>query len=396
MTFARRLTVLSALYLAQGLPYGFQSFALPIFLRRSGASLTAIGLLSALSLPWLFKPLWAPLVDRYGLTRRTWIVPLTALFAATCFAAACIDPTTSTGMTILIVLIFTMNLLAATQDIAVDGLAVDLLERKELGPGNVAQVVGYKCGMVIGGQLFVFASVYLRWHVLFVGMGGLVLIALASTLLVEERPRIGVWAVTSFRDLLATLWTALALPGCRALILFIVTYKLGENIADTIWKPWLVDTGYGDAFIGGAFGLTGAILSTAGSFVGGFLSAHETPERALWLAAGGRVLPLLGQAIITVWGGSPGWILLNVGVEHFCGGALTTVVFALMMMRVDKRIGATHYTILAAIEVLGKLPAGPLAGIFGEHFGYTMTFVIATALTAVQLVTIPALRRSRT
>ena len=131
------------------------------------------------------------------------------------------------------------------------------------------------------------------------------------------------------------------------------------------------------------FGLTGAALSTLGSFAGG------QPEGAL----GGRILPLLGQAAITAWGGGPGWILVNVGVEHLCGGALTTIVFALMMARVDKRIGATHYTVLASLEVFGKFPAGPLAGIIGQNFGYTNTFLVATALTAVQLVTIPALRK---
>src|SRR5262249_8749220 len=88
MSFARRVAILSALYLAQGLPFGFQSFALQIFLRRQGVSLAALGFVSALSLPWLAKPLWAPLVDRFGATRRAWIVPLMLILAALCAAAA--------------------------------------------------------------------------------------------------------------------------------------------------------------------------------------------------------------------------------------------------------------------------------------------------------------------
>src|SRR5215468_5200742 len=392
MTFARRLAILSALYLAQGLPFGFQSFALPIFLRRQGVSLTAIGFLGALSLPWLLKPVWAPLVDRFGRTRRAWIVPLMAILAATCAAAALPDPTARMGLALLLGLVFAMNLVAATQDIAVDGLAVDLLGQKELGGGNTAQVVGYKFGILIGGQLFVFLGVVFRWPVLFVGMAGLVLIALAATTFVEEKPRHTHGEATRIADVVRELGRAFVLPGSGALIAFIATYKIGESMAETIWKPWIVDAGFPDDFIGGAFGLTGIVTSIAGSLAGGVLATRYRPERAVWVPAAGRILPLLGQAMIAAGGASAGSVLVVVGLEHLFGGALTTVVFALMMSRVDKQIGATHYTALAAIEVLGKYPGGFVAGPIAQHAGYSAEFVIAAALTAVQLVTVPALR----
>lgn len=396
MTFARRLAVLSALYLAQGLPFGFQSFALPIFLRRQGVSLTAIGFLGALSLPWLLKPIWAPLVDRFGRTRRAWIVPLMAILAATCAAAALPDPSTRMGLAMLLGLVFAMNLVAATQDIAVDGLAVDLLGQKELGGGNTAQVVGYKLGILVGGQLFVFLGVVFRWPVLFLGMAGLVLVALAATLFVEEKPRHAHGEVTRIADVVKELGRAFVVPGSGALVAFIATYKIGESMADTIWKPWIVDAGFSDDFIGGAFGLTGIVTSIAGSLAGGWLATRYRPERAVWVPAAGRILPLLGQAVISSTGASggasAGTVLVVVGLEHLFGGALTTVVFALMMSRVDKQIGATHYTALAAIEVLGKYPGGFVAGPLAQNAGYPAAFVIAAALTAAQLVTVPALR----
>src|SRR5688500_16245933 len=149
-----KLVLLSLLYFAEGLPFGFQSIALPVYLRESGRSLVAIGLLSALSLPWMLKPLWAPLVDGYGATRRAWILPLLAGVAVSCATAGLVDPHTSAGLAALLVLVLSMNLFAATLDIAVDGLAVDLLDRRELGGGNAAQVVGYKIGMLTGGGLF--------------------------------------------------------------------------------------------------------------------------------------------------------------------------------------------------------------------------------------------------
>ena len=155
----RRLAILSALYLVEGLPFGFQAVALPVYLRSHGVSLEAIGLVGALSLPWILKPLWAPLIDRYGSARfgrrKSWIVPLQLALAMTCLLASQVPPERPSW---LLSLVFLMNLFAATQDIAVDGWAVDLLSDEELGPGNAAQVVGYKVGMLTGGGLLVWPS----------------------------------------------------------------------------------------------------------------------------------------------------------------------------------------------------------------------------------------------
>ncbi|HIA04044.1 MAG TPA: MFS transporter, partial [Myxococcales bacterium] len=121
--------LLSLLYFTQGLPFGFQAKALPLFLREQGTSLQAIGLTSLLALPWMLKALWAPLVDRYWSPRmgrrRSWILPAQGLLCLLCVAAAwaCQNP----DISVLLGIVFLMNLCAATQDIAVDGLAVDLL-----------------------------------------------------------------------------------------------------------------------------------------------------------------------------------------------------------------------------------------------------------------------------
>src|SRR5689334_5689906 len=92
----RKIALLFALYFAEGLPFGFQSTALPAYLREAGVSLVGIGFVGALSLPWLLKPLWAPLVDRYGSIRfgrrKTWILPMQAGLAITCALAAQATP----------------------------------------------------------------------------------------------------------------------------------------------------------------------------------------------------------------------------------------------------------------------------------------------------------------
>ena len=81
--------------------------------------------------------------------------------------------------------------------------------------------------------------------------------------------------------------------------------------------------------------------------------------------------------------------------EHFFGGVLTTSMFAFMMSRVDRRIGATHYTLLASVEVMGKGPSGPLAGLLYSKLGwsYAEVFLLGTVLSVVFVGLLLPLRR---
>ena len=398
---ARKLGVLWTLYFVQGLPFGFQATALPVYLRGAGLSLTGIGLASALSLPWLLKFLFAPLVDRYGSVRlgrrRTWILPMQVLLLGCCVAAALVPP--QRGLTPILLLVFGMNLFAATMDIAVDGLAVDVLDAKELGQGNVAQVVGYKVGMLTGGGLLVWASGRIGWSGLFLAMAALVACCLFTTLGWREEslptaaePRAPV-VHTRLRDILALLPRGVSTSGGLWLLLFIGTYKLGETMADIMFKPFLVDAGYGPEQIGLWVGTWGMLASIAGSVAGGLLAGRLPLLRAVGIAAALRALPVAGEWWLSLVRVSPARVVTVTCVEHFFAGALTTAMFAYMMSRVDRRIGATHYTLLASVEVWGKLPAATVSGLVADHTSYTFLFALATLLSVAFLALLVPLAR---
>lgn len=396
---ARKLAILWTLYFVQGLPFGFQATALPVYLRAAGLSLAGVGLASALSLPWSLKILFAPLVDRYGGhrfgRRRAWILPLQLGLLGCCAVAALVPP--ERGLTPILVLVFGMNLFAATMDVAVDGLAVDVLERDELGQGNVAQVVGYKVGMLTGGGLLVWASGRIGWEGLFLVMTALIAICFVVTLLWRERamplaadrpPAVH----TRLADVLALLKRGVAAGG-GWLLLFIGTYKLGETMADVMFKPFLVDHGFAREQIGLWVGTWGMLLSILGSVAGGLLAGRMPLLRAVGIAASLRVIAVGAEWWLSLVEVTPARVLAVTCIEHFFAGVLTTAMFAYMMSRVDRRIGATHYTLLATVEVWGKLPAAALSGVVADAIGYAALFGISTALSAAFLWLLVPLRR---
>ncbi|WP_257458255.1 MFS transporter [Archangium lipolyticum] len=399
-TSYRKLGLLSALYFVQGLPFGFQTTALAVYLRTQGVSLMVISSIGLLSLPWMGKALWAPLVDRYGSERlgrrKSWILPMQAGMAAACAAAAFVP--VPGALTLLLGLVFLMNLFAATQDIAVDGFAVDLLEPYELGWGNTAQVVGYKAGMLTGGGLLVWMSELIGWRGLFLAMSLLSLLVLAVAAVAREPRRSAEGPADerlSWHDVKERLLSALRLPGTGWMLLFIGTYKLGETMVDVLFKPFLVDVGFTPAQIGQWVGTWGLVASLLGSFAGGWLATRMPLLGALALAALLRVFPLGGEWWLALHGPTaPGVIAVTVA-EHFFGGVLTTALFAFMMSRVDRRIGATHYTLLASVEVVGKAPGGPLAGLLATRAGwsYSDVFLLGTVLSVAFLALLLPLRQ---
>ena len=390
----RKLFLLSLFYFVQGMPYGFQLVALPVYMRSQGMSLAGIGLASALSLPWVLKVVWGPAVDRYGSRRfgrrRSWILPLQACLALSCLAAAAVQPTDS--IVLMVALVLVMNASAATMDVAVDGLAVDLLREHELGYGNIAQVVGYKVGILTGGGLLVWASAWIGWQGLFLAMAGLVLVVLAIAMAMPERPpgEEGGAAhaepeITSFKEVFLKLRAAMALPGNMWLLIFIGSYKIGESIADTMFKPFLYDAGFNAQQIGLWIGTWGTLFSLGGSFFGGVIASRRGILPALSLFAVLRAAAVGGEWWLSLVDISVAKVVVVTSAEQFFGGALTTALFAFMMSRVDRRIGATHYTLLATVEVFGKLLSASLSGLLVDATSYPTTFALATVLAVAFL-----------
>lgn len=405
----RKLGLLSLLYLAQGLPFGFQAKALPVYLRETGVSLTTIGFATALAAPWGFKALWAPWVERYWLPslgrRKTWILP-TQLAMVVCCLLAALLPQAAESLMPLLVLVFLMNFFAATMDIAVDGLAVDILSLDELGLGNSAQVVGYKFGMLFGGGVLVWASASLGWPGLFASMAAMIVgVAVAVWFWDEPPPPRPVdptpltGATTedgrlTLGQIFRKLWAALRVPGGAWLLLFVAVYKAGESVVDVMWFPYLVDSGFTREQISLWAGVYGMGFSLGGSLLGGVLSTVLPLWRALLVACVLRLGPMLLQWMLAsgLVAATPTTIPLAIWSEAVTGGALTVAMFALMMARVDRSIGAMHYTLLACVEVHGKGLCGMASGVLAQQLGYGALFGWGVVLSALCLPLLLPLR----
>jgi MFS transporter, PAT family, beta-lactamase induction signal transducer AmpG len=348
-------------------------------------SLQSISFAGVLAAPWMAKALWAPWVDRFGNAafgrRKSWIVPM-QLGLVMCALIASRSEQTE----LLLALVFFMNLFAATQDIAVDGLAVSWIRPGDLGIANAFQVVGYKLGMLTGGGLLLWASARIGYRGMFEVMAVLIAIVMIVAIFTRENrssaePDAQPTDPLTLRDIWHLLKEALRSRATLPLIAVVLTYKAGETLADGMWKPMLFDRGFASADIGMWNGTYGMIASFIGSLLGGlWIRAHPIPA-ALFGTAALRAIGVGAEWWVSVAQVGAAGIIVVTCIEHLLSGAITTVLFALMMRHTRREIGGTHYTLLASLEVLGKGMLGFFSGAIAQRLGYATLFAIATALS---------------
>ncbi|MEU4650767.1 MFS transporter [Nocardia fluminea] len=376
---AGTLALLSALYFAQGLPFGFFTQALPVVLRESGFSLVAISASGVLFLPWALKFLWAPYVDRYG-TRRIWLLVLQLLAAAVAMVLACLD--LSSSLRWLFVGIVVVNLLSATQDVATDGLAVRLLGPRERGLGNGIQVGAYRVGMIVGGGALLWLFALAGWRALFSAMAALIVLTTVPVWLMRE-PRTDRLPPAEPVRLLGAWWTRLRRPGILAIIALIGAFKFGDSMAAALTGPFLSDAGLDLSEIALIKGVLSSAGALAGAAMGGWLAYRYGRRHALLIGGVTQTASIALYLVASL--GLGGFELLVAAslAEHVFGGAATVAVFALMMDASEPDYAGSDYTLLACAIVVVQGAAGMAAGVIGDLAGYPTLFATGLVLSGL-------------
>ncbi|HLD66405.1 MAG TPA: MFS transporter [Pseudomonas sp.] len=411
------LVLLASLYCAQGLPSGLLAHSLPVLLRQHGVDLAYIGLLKLLALPWLLKVFWAPWVDRLASRRlghhRGWILPLQAGITALIAGLALLAPERLFGsqLPLLLGALLLVNLAAATQDVATDGLTVRLLPERWRGLGNSLQVGGYKVGMLVSGSGLLLAIDHFGWNL---SLGLVALLLLLMTLpiaLFRERERLPFQAglaepTAGPRLLLRHYRGLLAQPGMLFWLVVLMSFKLGDALGSPMIKPMLVDQGWSSTELG-QLTLIGSLVGIGGALLGGLLYARLGAQRALLLFGALQALGIAAMALLVGAGGHLGLVYGVALFEQLADGMSTVALFAVMMGQCRPEHEGADFTLQACVQLVLAGVVGALSGVLAKAFGYEALFLGAGVLGLLALGLVvhyfarpgsrvsPALRKAR-
>jgi PAT family beta-lactamase induction signal transducer AmpG len=391
-----RRIVLCALYVCEGAPIGYLWTALPTKLRAAGVPVEDIATLGALlTVPWTFKFVWAPAVDalrsrRFGV--RPWIVGAQLAMALTILPLA--RDLGAADLAWLTPVLLVHAVCAATQDVAIDALAVRRLPLPERGTATGWMQVGMVLGRVAFGGLALQAETFVSPRVVVVTLA--VLLAGSSFLALAARdtgddaePAVG--AAQRIVDSGRLLARALVMPATLRGLAFACVAGAGMETLAGLAGPMLIDQGLDSARVGRFLAAAGVFGLGGGSLVGGMLADRIFRTRAAGLAVLAVAVASAGVAsgIGTLGTGA---LLAGLAGAYFLFGVLTSATYALMMDLTEPRIGGTQFSAyMGAINLCYVWSVG-VAGQLVPVVGYSGAVWFACACSLVALSVLPGIR----
>ena len=391
-----------------GLPLYVLIQLVPFWLRAEDVSLKDIGFFALVTLPFSWKFLWSPLLDRYRLPlgrRRGWMLAMQLALLGAIAALGVLQPGES--LDAIMALCFAVGLFSATQDVALDAFRREILPDRELGLGNSIHVQAYRIAGLVPGSLALILADALPWHWVFPITAAFMVPGVIMTLLVREPqsqpPR-------SMRDAVVEPFTEfLGRNGVAQALLvlcFIFFYKLGDNMATALSTPFYQDLGFTGLEIGTVAKFAGLSAAIVGAMFGGLLMVRIGINRALWLFGAVQMVTILGFAALAEIGANVIALGTVVAMEYLGVGLGTAAFVAFIARSATPTLAATQIALLTSVaaqprasrarlraswsraEIPATMDAFPAAimqvlmvlGVPADGLGWTRFFLVCTGL----------------
>ena len=393
------------MYVSEGIPYGFTATAVVAYLRGQEVGLDEIGILvAALLLPWSFKWAWAPLVDLFRFNalggRKAWIVFCTSMMVL-CLSLILVTDAVA-DFQLLLTLVVLNNFFAATQDVAIDSLAVSTLQPEERARGNGFMFGGQNLGITLGGAGAIALFGLIGFDAALLLMCALLALNLGFIVLFVTDPEAGAAAAggrisEAFRSFFTELRKGFLGSGRGPLValLFSVLPIGAMALSYATLSTILVDFGLDEGGVSLVVA-TYTLCAALGCIVGGFLADRLGLRPTLFGAYFGTALLALTLAVAIDLNGLAGVsynLLVSViainGVIFGCAFGARSASF---MGISNPMVGATMFTTFMAMSNLIVSFTNFWQGQVAERFDYAAVLCIDAALVLIPLCVIPLLR----
>jgi PAT family beta-lactamase induction signal transducer AmpG len=383
---SRRTAAVVLQSFASGLPLGLVWFSIPDWMRDIGVDIRVVGMITLAQAPWTFKVLWSPLMDRYVPPfwgrRRGWMaVTQVGLFVLGLMLAGVGQR--PEAIWVVGALALAIALASASQDIAIDAYAVEVLHKDEQGAAAGARTALYRAALLVSGGLSISMAARIGWPAVNALLAFVYLPMLVITWKSPE-PDVQVPPPQTLRE---AVWqpflSFLTRPRALEILAFVVLYKLADQLAQALTRPFLIDMGYSADQRGIALATIGVTATVVGAFLGGWVTTLAGLGHALWIFGvlqlfsniGYYILSILGRPNLPAMYTATGFELLSSGMG--------TGAFAVLLLRLtEKRFSATQYALFSSLFALPRVLAGPMTGFAVDAVGWS-TFFLSTMVVGV-------------
>jgi PAT family beta-lactamase induction signal transducer AmpG len=365
---------------ASGLPFNLTNFSLQAWLASSGIAVKTIGFLSLVALPYNFKFLWAPFLDRYIPPildrRRGWIAVLQACLAVCIGTMGFCSPTTE--LYVLAGVALSVAFLSASQDIVIDAYRVDTRAL-----AAAASAFGYRTAAMLAGTVLVVIAGHLGWRIAFLLVAALMAATLFMTFWAPS-PRMPTHPP---RTLIDAIWHPLrelfSVKGMWGFLALVLLYKVGDALALSLYSTFMLrGVGFSLDELGIAGKLNMTVSTMIGVTFGGLMYIRWGTFRSLLIFGIGQALTNLLYMWLALAGRKVWLLVLATSLDTMIGGMGQAAFVAFLMSLCSADYSATQFALLSALATLPRNLSGAAAGVLVPVVGWARFFII-TCLAAV-------------
>jgi len=374
-----------------GVPLLLTSSVLQAWMTEQGVNLSTIGLFSLVGLPYTLKFLWAPVFDRFTLPlfgrRRGWMLVMQLILI---LALACLG-LTDPGQTPWLVALaaFVVTFFSASQDIVVDAYRREDLSDNELGLGSSFYVNGYRVGMLLAGSGGLILADHLSFAYVYLLMAASLLVGVGTTLICRE-PLLPHGTPQNFREaVLLPFVDYFTRDQALMLLLFILLYKIGDQMASALTTPFYLSLGFSKTQIGAVAKLFGFWSTIAGGLVGGTILLRIGIIRSLWIFGILQAVSILSFSLLALMGNTLIGLASAIAFEQLTSGMGTSAYVAYMASLTNKKFTATQYALLSSCMGIPRVIVAAPAGWLAESLGWPLFFFGCTVAALPGLLLLP-------
>ncbi len=390
-------------YFVEGLPYMIVRFMSAVYFTDMGVREALLGFVNFLGIPWNLKFLWAPLLDIFG-TKRTWFLRLqlgiTVLVLVIALVAGWHDRTGAASLLKTMAFLFVgLAFLAATNDVAIDAYYLEgLTRRSDQAAYSGLRAMAYRGAVIYSRSVLVGIAGIANWFYGF-GAGAATLlffllfhaVFLPRFELEKTGPRVTASEVG--RNFIKSFLSYLRQDRVALVLLFVATYKLGDEILFSMNTPFLMrELAVTKSQMAWLAGFVGSFATIGGTMLGAWWIKRVGLKRAIWpltLIMNVNILAYLflsmHRPLATTEQGLA-WIVLIHGYENIAAGIGSAALTIYLMRLCHQEFKAAHFAIGTAIMSLGSTLIGGFGGLIVERVGYTNLFLLGFAATLPSMV----------
>lgn len=391
----KRLIIILLLGFSSGLPLLLTLSTLSFWCAQVGIDKKTIGLFALVGLPYVWKFVWAPFLDRFHAPflgkllgrRRGWLVLVQIALALSIIMMGHSQPQENLFLTAIFALC--VSFFSATQDILIDAYRIESLDPSEYAAGGGVEVFGYRLGMIVAGGFALSLSDSYAWSTVYLIMGLFMGVGLLTTLFCKEPPaskKIDLEKKNLKTVIVEPFLEFIQRPGWVWVLLFIILYRFGDNLIGQMATVFYQKMGFTGTEIGMVTKTFGIWMVVVGGLVGGAVAKRIGIMKTLMF---GGILHVFSNGffvLLALHGHSMPYLYGTIISENISSGIMTSAFVAYLSRLCNINFTATQYALLSALMAVGRVSVQSMSGFLAEQFDWVAFFLIASAAALPGLI----------